>query len=39
MHRILSTLDERQRYLLLITTDFSIAVCSAKLIVHLIRLF
>jgi hypothetical protein len=39
MQRILSELHPRQRYLLLMTTDFGIAVCSAKLIIHIIRLF
>jgi hypothetical protein len=38
MHRIFSALDERQRYFLLMLTDFGVAVCSAKLIVHLIIL-
>jgi hypothetical protein len=39
MRRIISELDERQRHFLLILTDFGIAVCSAKLIIHLIILF
>ncbi len=39
MHRILSGLDARQRYLFLLLADFGTAVFSAKLIVHLIGLF
>lgn len=39
MRRIFSELDERERHFLLMMTDFGIAVCSAKLIVHLIILF
>lgn len=39
MHRMLSGLDARQRYLLLMLADFGTAVFSAKLIVHVIRLF
>jgi hypothetical protein len=38
VHRIFSDIDERHRYFLLVLTDFAIAVCSAKLIVHLIIL-
>jgi hypothetical protein len=38
MRKILSELGERQRRFLLMLTDFGIAVCSAKLIVHLIIL-
>jgi hypothetical protein len=38
MHKLFSELDERQRHFLLMLTDFGIAVCSAKLIVHLIIL-
>lgn len=39
MRRIFSDLDERERQLLLIVTDFGIAVCGAKLIIHLISPF
>jgi hypothetical protein len=39
MRRILSELDPLQRHLLLIATDFGIAVCLAKLVVHLLRFF
>jgi hypothetical protein len=38
MSRILSVLDERERYLLLMLADFGTAVFSAKLIVHVIAL-
>jgi hypothetical protein len=36
MQRIISELPPRHRYLLLILADFGIAVCSAKLIIHVI---
>ena len=36
--QILSVLDERERYLLLMLADFGTAVFSAKLIVHIIAL-
>jgi hypothetical protein len=39
MHRILSDLDARQRYLLLLLADFGTAVFSAKLIVRVTGLF
>ncbi len=39
MRRIFSELDERERQFLLIVTDFGIAVCGAKLIIHLIAPF
>jgi hypothetical protein len=38
MHGVFSEIDESQRCFLLMLTDFGIAVCSAKLIVHLIIL-
>jgi hypothetical protein len=39
MHRILSSLDARQRYLLLLLADLGTAVFSAKLIVRVTGLF
>jgi hypothetical protein len=39
VHRIFSDIDERHRYFLLVLTDFGTAVCSAKLIVHLLGRF
>jgi hypothetical protein len=39
MRRIFSELDEGDRHFLLTLTDFGIAVCGAKLIVHIILLF
>jgi hypothetical protein len=39
MRRIFSELDEDERQFLLMVTDFGIAVCAAKLMVHLISLF
>ena len=38
MHKILSGLDARQRYLFLLLADFGTAVFSAKLIVRVIGL-
>jgi|tagenome__1003787_1003787.scaffolds.fasta_scaffold19665429_2 hypothetical protein len=38
MHRILSRLDARETYLLLMIVDFGTAVVSAKLIVHATKL-
>ncbi|WP_425908686.1 hypothetical protein [Nitrobacter sp. TKz-YC02] len=39
MRRIFSELDEHERQFLLMVTDFGIAVCGAKLMIHLISLF
>jgi hypothetical protein len=39
MRRIFSELDEQERQFLLMVTDFGIAVCGAKLMIHLISLF
>jgi hypothetical protein len=39
IRRIFSELDEHERQFLLMVTDFGIAVCGAKLMIHLISLF
>lgn len=39
MRRIFSELDEHERQFLLMVTDFGIAVCVAKLMIHVISLF